>query len=139
MKILESPIRGRIPTEREGQLSVAEEILSEFFKSINSNIKGVKYITTTIENKIDYKLYMEKMIAGSYLLVDFDKESVGNHQLVRLLCQLLTACIGYAVILDEPDASIHDVLFKKIIQEIQGVITGQLIITTHNTMLMEWL
>lgn len=137
MKILESPIRGRIPTEREGQLSVAEEILSEFFKSINSNIKGVKYITTTIENKIDYKLYMEKMIAGSYRLVDFDKESAGNHQLVRLLCQLLTACIGFAVILDEPDASIHDVLFKKIIQEIQGVITGQLIITTHNTMLME--
>ncbi|MBR0082409.1 MAG: AAA family ATPase [Clostridia bacterium] len=137
ISILDSPISGRIRNEQQEQLTLAEEVLSRFFASINSNIKRVKYLTNLTDKYVEYKLYMEKMISGTYRLIDFDKESNGNHQLVYLLCQLLIACIGYTVVLDEPDASIHDVLFKKIIQEIQSEITGQLILTTHNTMLME--
>ena len=39
--------------------------------------------------------------------------------------------------IDEADAGIHDLLFQKMMVEIQPKIEGQLIITTHNTMLME--
>ena len=41
------------------------------------------------------------------------------------------------VILDEIDNGIHDVLMKNIIMSIKDEITGQLIITTHNTLLLE--
>ena len=39
--------------------------------------------------------------------------------------------------IDEIDNGIHDVLMKNIIMSIKDEITGQLIITTHNTLLLE--
>jgi AAA15 family ATPase/GTPase len=41
------------------------------------------------------------------------------------------------VILDEADSGIHDILFKKILQDIRPYIRGQIIMTSHNTVLME--
>ena len=77
------------------------------------------------------------MIAGEYRKIDFARESAGNHQLLRILCYLLTACMGGTVVLDEADSGIHDLLFQKMLQEIYKHISGQVIMTTHNTMLME--
>ena len=77
------------------------------------------------------------MVAGTYRNIDFSRESAGNHQLLRVLCYLLTACVGGVVVLDEADSGIHDLLFKKLLQEMYGHVNGQIIMTTHNTMLME--
>ena len=41
------------------------------------------------------------------------------------------------MVLDEADSGIHDLLFKKILQEVVDSISGQVIMTTHNTTLME--
>ena len=41
------------------------------------------------------------------------------------------------VIIDEIDNGIHDLLMKNIIMSIKDEINGQLIITTHNTLLLE--
>ena len=67
------------------------------------------------DKHIEYKLCIIRMLADSYRTIDFSKESKGNHQLLRLLCYLLTACFGGIVVLDEADSGIHDLLFKKII------------------------
>ena len=45
--------------------------------------------------------------------------------------------MGGIVIIDEADSGIHDLLFKKLLVEVQPLIQGQLIMTTHNTTLME--
>ena len=45
--------------------------------------------------------------------------------------------MGKTVILDEAEANIHDLLFQNLLETIQPMIKGQLIMTTHNTMLME--
>ena len=39
--------------------------------------------------------------------------------------------------LDEAEANIHDLLFQKLLEEIRPILKGQVIMTTHNTMLME--
>ena len=67
----------------------------------------------------------------------FSMESTGNHQLIKVLCCILSACVGGTVILDEADSGIHDLLFQKIIKETKDLVSGQLILSTHNTMLME--
>ncbi len=82
-------------------------------------------------------MYLDKSIAGKVRSIDFAKESTGNHQLLDILCYLLTACLGGNIVLDEADSGIHDLLFKKIMQEICDEISGQVIMTTHNTTLME--
>ena len=95
------------------------------------------YERTYSENKIDYKLYFEEFIANSSRRIPFSIESTGNHQLIKVLCCILSACLGGIIVLDEADSGIHDLLFQKIIKETEPLITGQLILSTHNTLLME--
>ena len=135
--VFEDASRGRIVKEKESQLDLAEYIFSQFFSAINSDIRKVEYEKAYNGNYISYKLIVEKLIAGEYRKIDFARESAGSHQILRILCYLLTACMGGIVVLDEADSGIHDMLFQKILQEIHEHISGQVIMTTHNTMLME--
>lgn len=137
ISVFADPTEGRIPRGLEKHLDAAEQIFSMFFASINSDVQKAIYKRTYTDNIIKYKLYLVKMIAGSYRTIDFSVESKGNHQLIKLLCFLLTACNKGTVVLDEADSAIHDLLFKKVIHEISPYISGQLILTTHNTLLME--
>lgn len=136
-QILNKPISGKMSVDNEEQLALAEQIFSSFFSAINSNVKGLSYRKTYTDRYIDYTLQMIKYVAGEYRTIDFARESKGTYQLLMVLCYLLVACLGGIVILDEADSAIHDLLFKKIIQEIAPEIKGQIIFTTHNTMLME--
>lgn len=135
--VFEDATRGKIVTEKENQLDLAEYIFSQFFSAINSDIRKVEYEKAYNGNYINYKLIVEKLIAGEYRKIDFARESAGNYQILRILCYLLTACMGGTVVLDEADSGIHDMLFQKMLQEIHKHISGQVIMTTHNTMLME--
>ena len=60
-----------------------------------------------------------------------------TQQLLSLMPFILSAVAGNVVIIDEFDSGIHDLLVKNIILCIDESIKGQLIITTHNTMIME--
>ena len=135
--VFENATHGKISKEKESQLELATLVFSQFFNAINSDIRGLEYEKVYQGNYIRYKLIVEKMIAGEYRKIDFARESAGNHQLLRILCYLLTACMGGTVVLDEADSGIHDLLFQKMLQEIYKHISGQVIMTTHNTMLME--
>ncbi len=137
LDVLEDPIQGRLSKSQETQLDVAENIFTQFFSAINSNIRKAYYERTYSENKIDYKLYFEEFIANSSRRIPFSIESTGNHQLIKVLCCILSACLGGIIVLDEADSGIHDLLFQKIIKETEPLITGQLILSTHNTLLME--
>ena len=135
--IPENPISGSIDKDEENKLDIAQDLFSLFFSAINSDIKSVYYDKKYNDNIIDYRLYFEEYIAGSYRNIPFDIESTGTHQLLEILCNLLMACTGNIVVIDEADSGIHDLLFQKIIQEILPALKGQLIISTHNTLLME--
>lgn len=137
LEIFDSATEGKIDIEKENELDVAERIFSDFFSSTNSDIKRLYYDRTFNDKVIKYKLYIEKLVAGQYRQIPFSKESTGNHQLLRVFCYILSAAEGNIVAIDEADSGIHDYLFMKILQEVMPYIKGQLIMTTHNTMLME--
>lgn len=135
--ILESANTGKISAGKESQLDIAESIFTKFFSSINSDIQKAYYRRTYNDKFINYELMLEKLVAGQYRQIEFSRESTGNHQILRVLCYLLTACFEDIVIIDEADSAVHDYLFKKVFDEIEPFIDGQVIMTTHNTMLME--
>lgn len=137
IKVLEDAWRGEIPESEEYQLDVTEKVLTQFFAAINSDIRNVYYEKAYNDKYIEYQLFFKKLIAGTYRNIVFSKESTGNHQMLRVLCYILCACLGGITVIDEADSGIHDVLFQKVIKEISPLINGQLIMTTHNTMLME--
>lgn len=137
INILESANAGRISISREAQLDIAESIFTKFFSSINSDIRKVYYRRIYNDKIVNYELMFEKLVAGQYRQIEFSRESTGNHQILRVLCYLLTACFVGVVVIDEADSAVHDYLFKKVCDEIAPFIEGQVIMTTHNTMLME--
>ena len=137
LEVLDDPISGVIPRNSESQLDIAEGIISLFFSAINNNIKKAYYNKVYNDSFIEYNLFLEVFIGGKSRAIPFELESTGNHKLIMLLGYILTACMGGTVIIDEADAGIHDLLFSKLINSCSSLITGQLIISIHNTTLLE--
>lgn len=128
---------GVIKKEELSELQKYENVLNIFFTQGYADIKEVKYVLTLRENKIFYELYFHKMIGGKVKTIPAKIESDGTKRILKQFDTLIGAMLGETVIIDEIDNGIHDVLMKNIIMSIKNEITGQLIITTHNTLLLE--
>lgn len=128
---------GTIEKEQLDKLNKYQNVLNIFFTQAYADIKNVRYITTESEDKIYYELYFDKMIGGKIISIPSKKESEGTKRILNQFNALIGSLLGETVIIDEIDNGIHDVLMKNIIMSIKDEITGQLIITTHNTLLLE--
>lgn len=128
---------GKISIKYEKELDKNEYLINEIFTTLYSDIKKVYYKRTVEDNYIKYKLFSKKMIYGKIMEVDFSFESTGTQNILTLVPYLISACEGQTVIIDELDTGIHDLLVKNLLECIAKYIKGQLIITTHNTMLID--
>ena len=137
LQVLKRPLQGHLSLRRETELDYASDFFTQLFTSVDLSVRKIFYKKEFHDDEIYYKLIEEKYIAGNYRRIDVERESAGNCQLLNISCYLLTACMGGVVILDEAEANIHDLLFQKLLEEIRPILKGQVIMTTHNTMLME--
>lgn len=114
------------------------QALSLYLKSLYSRIIRVEIVPNNDRGVDSFGFYfIEKGMGGETIHIPFDKESTGTKNVVNLFVSLFAASSGYMVAIDEIDKGIHDVLMKDIIESIASEIEGQLIITTHNTLLMK--
>ena len=81
--------------------------------------------------------HLSKNISGEIRDIDFSLESTGTQSIIQQLPFMLVAVNGSVSVLDEFDTGIHDLLVKNLITSLYKNIDGQLILTTHNTLLME--
>lgn len=128
---------GKISIKYEKELDKNEYLINEIFTTLYTDIKNVYYKRTIEDNYIKYKLFSKKMIYGKIMDVDFSHESTGTQNILTLVPYLISACEGQTVIIDELDTGIHDLLVKNLLECIARYVKGQLIITTHNTMLID--
>jgi len=128
---------GAIPKGEEKQLRVFEEALNDFFTRIYSDVKKVYYKTEDVEGKIKYELFFKKLIYGQMRDVSIKQESTGTRKLLEIFPTFFECICGNTVLIDEMDTGIHDMLMDGVFREILSSIKGQLIATTHNTMLIE--
>ena len=135
--VFKEAVYGKLYRSDENQLDIAEKIFSQIFSAINSDYLSLFYKRDYTEKLVSYRLFVKKKVAGTLKEIDFLRESTGNHQVVRVICYLLSACQGATVVMDEADSGIHDLLFQTILQEAFPYINGQVIVSTHNTMLMQ--
>ena len=129
--------KGYIEKNQLNELKKYETVLNIFFTQGYADIKEVKYNISEKENKIYYELYFYKMIGGEIKPIPSKMELAGTRRILDQFDTLIGSLLGETVIIDEIDNGIHDVLMKNIIMAIKDEITGQLIITTHNTLLLE--
>lgn len=128
---------GTINIEEQTELDKAEQFLNEFFTNAYSDIKEVYYKKRQEDNKIEYELFFRKLVYGEVIDISYEMESTGTQHLIDILPFLLMCVEGTVVVIDELDAGIHDLLIDKILNNILDSINGQLIVTTHNTMLLD--
>lgn len=128
---------GYISSEDEKLLNKTEDMLNIFFKNTYRDINAVYYKRTKKDNRIHYQLMQKKVIAGQERDIEFSMESTGTQSLLQLLPFMLVVVKGSTAVIDEFDTGVHDLLVKKLVQSLYMNITGQLIVTTHNTLLME--
>ncbi|MEG1009162.1 MAG: AAA family ATPase [Clostridia bacterium] len=136
-KIMENLNKGTISIKDEKELTKTEFLLNNFFTLLYSDIKKVYYKKEIIDNKIKYNLFVKKLIYNKIIDVNFDLESTGTQSILELIPYLISACEGFIVIIDELDTGIHDLLIKTLLESVSRYLKGQLIITTHNTLLIE--
>lgn len=129
---------GEIKAKEQEKLVICEEILRKFFTQAYSEIKDVRYdIKEGEDGKVKYLLYFYKVIHNQIVKISYKKESLGTRRILQKLIPIIRAALGEFVIIDEIDNGIHDLLIKNVIESLEDKITGQLIITTHNTLLLE--
>lgn len=129
---------GTVKRSEINEIKKYEDILNIFFTQAYADIKSIKYAIEEIgEDKVHYELFFNKMIGGKVKSISSSLESNGTKRILGQFSTLIGALVGKIVIIDEIDNGIHDLLMKNIIMSIKDEITGQLIITTHNTLLLE--
>lgn len=117
-----------------------QKLLNLFFTSVYSDIDEVYYeFKENTKNKLQFTLYAKKRMNGDLKNIPFEIESSGTKKLLQYFIYLLNCLDGQTVFIDEMDDGIHDLLFAKIIDSLRDVMQGQLVITTHNTTLLEYL
>ena len=128
---------GNISIKDEELLDKTENMLNIFFKGAYRDVKKVFYKRVKKESSIQYQLMQTKTIAGKDRDIEFSMESTGTQYLLQLLPYMLVVVDGSVAVIDEFDTGVHDLLVKKLVQSLYAPLTGQLIMTTHSTLLME--
>ena len=129
--------KGIVKKDKLPEIKKYENVLNIFFTQAYADIKEVKYKINEKEYRIHYELFFYKMIGGQIKSIPSKLESDGTRRILNQFDTIIGSLLGETVIIDEIDNGIHDVLMKNIIMSIKDEITGQLIITTHNTLLLE--
>ena len=137
--VIDNPMEGLIASAHEQALDQTERILNGFFTQAYSDIKQVFYQKNPEGPNLHYRLFAQKMIGGQIRSINFLEESEGTKRILFMINDLLGACQGGTIALDEIDTGVHDLLLKTMLDSLDDWIDGQLIITTHNTYLLETL
>ena len=135
--VLKNLREGKVKKEDEKLLERSERIIRDFFTQAYADIKDVYYERRIEDDVLVYKLYIKKMIGGKVRTIPFSRESAGTQHILEIIRSLLGAFCGVTVVYDEIDDGIHDLLLKNVLESMIEDITGQLIITTHNTYMLE--
>lgn len=128
---------GEIDRRDEEILNRTETMLDAFLRLTYKDIIRAYYKRTYDEDQIQYQLVITKNIAGKPRDIDFALESTGTQSLIQQLPFMLVVVKGSVAVIDEFDTGIHDLLVKALASSLYDSIEGQLIMTTHNTLLME--
>lgn len=128
---------GVIDKKNKDKLDEVEKLLNYFLKSLFNDVVKAYYKKSFKKTKIKFNLYLRKKIEEYEYDIDFQLESNGTKEILELLPYLIAAISGSCVIIDEYGIGVHDLLSAKLLEKIAPQIKGQLIVTTHNTLLME--
>lgn len=128
---------GIIEKSEEAKLNKIERLINNFFVTLFDDVNKAYYKKIDNKGKIRYSLYLNKQIENHKYDIDFRYESSGTQEILDMLPYLMLAISGKCVVIDEYGNGVHDLLATKLLKAVTKEMKGQLIITTHNTLIMD--
>ena len=129
--------QGIIDPVEKPRLDAYGKAASSYLVRLYSDIKGAEYETRERDGRLEYRLVVEKVIAGERRRIPLEQESAGTRKLLRMLPALLGCVRGGVALIDEFDSGVHDRIVHDMLGEVIQSLEGQLVLTTHNTLLLE--
>ena len=129
--------QGIIDPSEKSRLDVYGKAASSYLVRLYSDIKGAEYETRERDGRLEYRLVVDKVIAGERRRIPLEQESAGTRKLLRMLPALLRCVRGGVALIDEFDSGVHDRIVHDMLGEVIQDLEGQLVLTTHNTLLLE--
>ena len=136
LEILSDLEEGKIHKSHVDRLDKTELMLNKFFKSTYTDITKLHYKRDIKDDYINYELMVSKNIGNTERDISFSMESTGTQSVLEMLPFMLMTARGAVTVIDEFDIGLHDLAVHNLISSLYNDIEGQLILTTHNTILM---
>lgn len=132
-------VRGRYSERMRKKLDKTSLALTMFYSSLYSNIESLSYKTeATSDGNSEYHLFFNERTNTGSISVPFEFESTGTTKLASLFMAFYEVVKNKKIVVfDEIDNGINDILLKTIFDSLDTCIGGQLIVTTHNTLLLK--
>lgn len=129
---------GTIKKDELPKLEESKNHLRKFLKGMYKDIEDIKYTTkqTTTDDIYEYNLLLIKKINNKLVEIPTEYESTGTIRLIHLFPIFVAATKPGIVAIDEVDNGVHDILITNLLVNLEPYINEQLIITTHNLMLL---
>lgn len=128
---------GKMHKSNADRLDKTERMLNKFFKSTYTDINRLYYKKDLKDDVLNYELMVVKNIGLKEREISFSFESTGTQSVLEMLPFMLMAAKGSVTVIDEFDLGLHDLAVSNLISSLYNCIDGQLILTTHNTILMK--
>ncbi|MFA7376803.1 MAG: AAA family ATPase [Acholeplasmataceae bacterium] len=136
--LLDNVLFGFIDEDQMNLLKSTREIVKLFLLSLYADVKDVYYKYKIVDDRVQYELIVKKMIGGKLREISVKDESTGTRQLLNLVPTFAQLFNHGVVVVDEIDTGIHDLLMIEVVKAIKNSSNlGQLIVTTHNTKLLD--
>lgn len=135
--LLQNIRNGVVSTSKVNLIHETEKAVNSYLTSLYSDVQSVSYELTQEGNRVKYELMIHKQIGNEVRQIPVHLESKGTRKVLDLFPLFITVLKGKTLIIDEIDSGIHDVLISNIIKNIADAMTGQLIFTTYDTLLMQ--
>lgn len=132
-----NPFHGFVDSGDRRVLEAYGDALGRFMTRVDPDLDGVAYETGEENGRLEYSLCFDRFVSGKIRRIGYADESKGVRELVRLFPSLLGCCCGRTAFVDELDNGIHDKLALDMLTQVLPEVTGQLVMTTHNTSLLE--
>ena len=132
-------VRGRYSERAKKKLDKTALALTMFYSSLYSNIESLSYkVETTGDGNSEYHLFFKERTNDGLTNIPFEFESTGTTKLASLFMAFYEVVKNKKIVVyDEIDNGINDMLLKTIFDSLDTCIGGQLIVTTHNTLLLK--
>ena len=130
---------GLVDKKEEATLDQITPGLKEILCKIMPDLQDIYYSKEYADDKLKYELNEKKIISNQVIDVPYRRESSGNLELLKILPYLVQFTLGRVVMLDEYGSNMHNMMACNLITSLlkQQEFCGQLIISTHNLMLLK--